>query len=169
MAKRETLSGVDTPIEWPDMARAMLDTYLREFGISAEATRSRWINRVIDEMATQVEPVAAEDILEDALEHMRDLLEARVAMVFKLDSACDHKEIARILVVLFDEKHADYLNMLFEHIEPDGDFEIPEYLRNELASSLPIPVPEEAPLVMPVQNIELRSLNPLRRLFGRCA
>jgi hypothetical protein len=88
-------------------------------------------------------------------------------MISKHDPAREHKEIAQILVLLLKEKNADCLNKLFEHSEPDGDLEMLEHLRQACDTSLPIPVPEEAPMAMPVQTIELRPINPLRRLFRR--
>jgi uncharacterized protein (DUF2267 family) len=166
MEKGETLNGADTSSEWPDKVRALLDSYLCEFGLSSEATRARWIGRVVDDLATR-DKLVAEDILEEAVEQMRDLIEARIAMVSNYDPAHEHKEIAQIMVLLLNEKNADCLNSLFESSEPEGDFEQTECLRQILASSLPIAVPDEAPLAMPVQTIELRSINPLRRLFGR--
>jgi hypothetical protein len=98
---------------------------------------------------------------------LQHLIEARIAVVSNHDPVREHREIAQIMVVLLNEKNADCLNSLFESIEPEGDFEKPECLRRILASSLPIAVPDEAPLAMPVQTIELCSINPLRRLFGR--
>jgi hypothetical protein len=169
VAKGETLSQVDNTAEWQDRVRNLLDAYLSEFGISDEATRARWIKRVVEDLAARTELVATEDILEDAVEHMRDLIEARVAMASGLDPAREHKEVAQILVVLLNKKNADSLNMLFEHIEIAGDFEMPEHLQHAIDSSLPVPVPVESPLAMPVQTIELRSINPLRRFFRRSA
>ena len=167
MEKGEALSEAGTSSEWPDKVKALLDTYLREFGLDSEVTRARWINRVVEDLATRAELVATEDILEEAVEQMRDLIEARIAMLSNHDPAREHKEIAQIMVLLLKEKNAGCLNKLFEHSEPDADLEMLEHLRQACDASLPIPVPEEAPLAMPVQTIELRSINPLRRLFGR--
>lgn len=166
MEEGETLSGADSSSEWQHRVKALLDSYLCEFGLSSEATRGRWIGRVIEDLATRDELVA-EDILEEAVEQMRDLIEARIAKVSNYDPAREHKEIAQIMVLLLNEKNADCLNRLFESSDPEGDLETPECLRHVLASSLPVAVPDEAPLHMPVQTIELRSINPLRRLFGR--
>lgn len=169
MAKGETLSQVDNTGEWRARVRNLLDAYLSELGISGEATRERWIKRVVEVLAARTELVATEDILEDAVEHMRDLIETRVAMTSGLDPAREHKEIAQLLVVLLNKKNADSLNMLFEHLEDAGDFKMSEHLQHAIDSSLPVPVPVEAPLAMPVQTIELRSVNPLRRFFRRSA
>jgi len=165
--KGKTLTETVTNSDWPGKVTTLLDSYLREFGLRSEATRTHWINRVVDDLATRTELVATEDILEEAVEHMRDLIEARVAMVSNHDPVREHKEIAQIMVMLLNKKNADCLNKLFEGCEPDGDLEMLEHLRQACDTSLPIPVPEEAPLTMPVQTIELRSINPLRRLFGR--
>jgi hypothetical protein len=165
--KGETLSTVSASSEWPDKVRALLDSYLREFGLSSEVTRARWINRVVDELAMRTELVATEDILEEAVEHMRDLIEARVAMLGNHDPAREHKEIAQIMVQLLNEINADCLNRLFEHSEADDDFEALEHLCHDLVTALPVAVPPEAPLLMPVQTIGLRTINPLRRLFRR--
>jgi len=167
MEKGETLSETGTSSDWPDKVKALLDTYLCEFGLDSEATRARWINRVVEDLATRAELVATEDILEEAVEQMRDLIEARIAMISNHDPAREHKEIAQIMVLLLKEKNTGCLNKLFEHSEPDADLEMLEHIRQACDASLPIPVPEEAPLAMPVQTIELRSINPLRRLFGR--
>lgn len=169
MAERATLNRADPSAEWQDQVKALLDTYLCEFGIHSERTRARWTNRVIEDLRVRAELVATEDILEDAVEHMRDLIEARIAVICNHDPAREHKQIAQILVVLLNEKYTDSLNMLFEHMEPAGDLETLEGLRHALAACAPVPVPEEAPLAMPVQTIELRSINPLRWLFGRSA
>jgi hypothetical protein len=165
--KGKTLSDSVTNREWQDKVKTLLENYLLEFGLRSEATRTYWINCVIDDLATRAELVATEDILEEAVEQMRDLIEARVALVSNHDPLREHKEIAQIIVVLLNEKNADCLNKLFEPGRPDGESEVLERLRDQLATSMPIPVPEEVPLVMPVQAIELRSINPLRRLFGR--
>lgn len=169
MEKRETLSEASAFSEWPDKVRALLDSYLCEFGIRSEATRAHWINRVIENLASQGELVATEDMLEEAVEQMRDLIEVRVAMIANHDPAREHKEIAQMMVVLLNEKYADCLNRLFEHSDADVDAAMLEQVRRTLTASVPIPVPQQAPLAVPVQAIELRSINPLRRLFGRSA
>ena len=163
------MNRADPSAEWQGQVKALLDTYLCEYGIRSERIRAHWINRVVEDLRARTEPVATEDILEDAVEHMRDLIEARIAVVCNHDPAREHKEIAQILVVLLNEKYSDYLNMLFERMEPAGDLETLERLCHALAACVPVPVPPEAPLAMPVQTIELRSINPLRRLFGRSA
>jgi hypothetical protein len=161
--KRETLNDLDESSAWPDKVRTLLDSYLREFGIVAEPVRTRWINRVIEKLDTRSGVVATEDMLEEAVERMRNLIEARVALIRGHDPTHDHKQIAQILVLLLDERYRDCLNMLFEHIEPDENI---EHVRNALVTAMPIPVPEAAPLAMPVQTILLRSINPLRWLLG---
>jgi hypothetical protein len=165
--KGETLSIADAPGDWPDKVKALLDTYLCEFGLNSNATRAHWINRVVDDLATRTELVATEDILEEAVEQMRDLIQARIALFSNHDPAREHKQIAQIMVLLLNEKNSACLNKLFQYSEASGDVEMLEQLRHGCDTSLLIPVPEEAPLAMPVQAIELRSINPLRRLFGR--
>lgn len=166
MAQGETLSeAVSVCEQWQDRVITLLDSYLREFGLSSEATRERWIKRVVEKLATRTDIVATEDILEEAVEQMRDLIEARVARLSNHDPARQHKEIAQLLVVLLKRKNTDCLNMLFECGE--DDINMPEHLCRSLAVSSPMPVPPEAPLAMPVQIIELRSINPFRRLFKR--
>jgi hypothetical protein len=164
--KREALNEVVASGEWQDRVKALLESYLREFGIISESVRVRWISRVVDYLATRTELVAMDDILEEAVEHMQDLIEARVAMLSHLDPVREQKQIAQMLVVLLNEKNADCLNRLFERSDSDADPETQERLRQAMASSMLIPVPQDAPMEMPVQNIELRSINPLRRLFG---
>lgn len=165
--KRETLNDIVTNSELLNKVTVLLNAYLCEFGIRSAATRARWTDRVIESLATRAGLVASEDMLEEAVEHMRGLIETRVATIFNHDPARDHKDIAQILVVLLNEKYSDYLNRLFEHVEPDEDDEALQHLRDVITASLPIAIPEEAPLAMPVQRIELLSLNPFRWLFGR--
>lgn len=167
MEKGETLSITVTPSDWPGKVKALLDSYLCEFGLDSEATRVHWINRVVDDLTTRTELVATEDILEEAVLQMRDLIEARIAMISGHDPARERKEIAQIMVVLLHEKNKDCLNKLFDPSEADLDLNTLEHLRHACDTALPVLLPEEAPLAMPVQAIELRSLNPLRRLFGR--
>jgi hypothetical protein len=165
--RRETLNDIVTTSELLDKVKVLLNAYLCEFGIRSAAIRARWTDRVIEELTTRAGLVANEDILEEAVENMRGLIEARVATIFNHDPARDHKEIAQILVVLLNEKYSDYLNRLFEHVEPNEDDETPQHLRDLITTSLPLAMPEEAPLAMPVQSIELHSFNPFRWLFGR--
>jgi hypothetical protein len=161
------LNDINTSSELLGKVKVLLNAYLCEFGIRSTATRARWTDRVIEELATRTGLVASEDILEEAVEHMRGLIEARVATIFNYDPARDHKEIAQILVVLLNEKYSDYLNRLFEHVGHDEDDETHQHLRDQITASLPLAMPEEAPLAMPVQSIELHSFNPFRWLFGR--
>ncbi|MGB5397005.1 MAG: hypothetical protein WBN96_07640 [Gammaproteobacteria bacterium] len=180
MEKRKTLSAVDTVVDsvnntaaqWRERVNALLDSYLCALGISAAHTRSRWIKRVVDDLGMRAEQLASEDMLEEAVEHMRDLIEARVAMVCNYDRACQQREIAQVLVVLLNKKYADCLNLLFDCSEADVtavDTAMIEKLRSAITASLPVPVPPPAPMAMPVQAIELRSIIPLRRLFRRPA
>ena len=72
-----------------------------------------------------------------------------------------------MLVVLQEEKHNDLMHTLFA----DYDGPINPALRAQLLSAvtadLPQPVREDARVDMPVQTIELRPINPLRRLLLR--
>ncbi len=163
------MKKIDEASECLNRVRTLLDTYLREFGIISEQTRARWIDRVFEELDTRSVVVASEDILEEAVECMRVLIETRVAAIYNHDPAHDHREIAQILAVLLGEKYADSLNLLFERIEFGDSAGDIERVRNTLVTALPILVPEESPLAMPVQTIELRSINPLRWLLGRSA
>jgi hypothetical protein len=167
MEKREALTEAAKSIELQAKVEALLDDYLYEFGLSSKVTRGCWIKRVIDDLATLADPVASEDILEQAVEYMRDLIEARVAMVCCRNQAREHKEIAQTMLLLLKDKYADCRQKLFECSEPDLDLETLEHVRQTLTASSPIPVPPLMPLIVPVQTIELRSLNPLRWLFRR--
>ena len=184
MEKRKTLSAVDpvtgsdtpavntTTADWHARVHALLDSYLCALGISAAHTRSCWIQRVVDELALRTGQLASEDLLEVAVEHMRDLVEARIARVCNFDPARQHREIAQVLVVLLNAKHVDCLNLLFDCSEADVSAMAPariERLRSAVAASLPVAEPPPAPMAMPVQALELRSINPLRRLFTRPA
>lgn len=167
MAQGETLNDVSISSEWSGKVKGLLDAYLCEFGISSEVSRAFWIDQVIDDLVTRAELVATEDILEEAIEQMRNLIEARVAMVCGYDPVREQKEIAQVIVVLLNENNADCRNKLFERSASGIDAAVLESLQQSLKTYKPIPTPTEAPLAMPVQIIELRPINPLRRLFGR--
>jgi hypothetical protein len=169
VAQGEALNDLDEAGEWQHRAGALLDTYLREFGILAGPARARWIERVIENLDVRAETVATEDILEEAVERMRTLIEARVAAIRGHDPERDHREIAQILAVLLGEDYTHCLSLLFERVEPDESSGNIELVRNALVTALPVPVPEESPLAMPEQTIELRSINPLRWLPGHSA
>jgi nucleotide-binding universal stress UspA family protein len=166
VAEGRALKQAEATIDWQSRVRNLLDTYLKKFGISSEQTRQRWTDRVIADLKARSEDVPCEDISEEAIEHLRDLIDARLARIGAFDPVQEQSEIARNLVALLNKKHADTLNSFFEHIETHEDGATLEALRQTLAASLPTPMPPEAPLPMPEQTIALRSLIPSQRRTG---
>jgi hypothetical protein len=167
MAERETLSTPGASTEWQRKAEALLDAYLVRVGVTSAPARARWIRRVIEDMGARAEEVPTEDLLEETIEHIWNLIEQRLAVVENRDPVRERRAIASTLVAVLSEKHRDVTNALLDRTEPGDDAETLERLRAACAASAPRPVPENAPLAMPVQPIELRSLNPFHRLFRR--
>ncbi len=167
MAERETLSEPGASTEWQRKAEALLDTYLVRVGVTSAPARARWIRRVIEDMGTRAEGTSTEDLVKESIEHIWDLIEQRLAIVADRDPVRERREITRTLVAVLSETHRDVTNALLDRTEPAYDAETLERLRAACAASAPRPVPEDAPLTMPVQPIELRSLNPFHRLFSR--
>ncbi len=167
MAEREILSPLDADMSWAAEVRPVLDSYLRKIGIVSADVRSRWVARIVCELQTHIGEIAADDVVEQAVERLRDTIDARLAMAANLDPLRDGREIAGMLVVLQDEKHADLVNALFA----DGDAELApmvrEQLRRAVAADCPRPVPRDALIDFPTQVIQLRSMNPLHWLFRR--
>lgn len=145
----------------------MLDTYLRKVGIVSVDVRSRWVARIVSELQAHSGEIAADDIVEQAVERLRQTIDARLAQVADLDPLRDGREIAGMLVVLQDVKYADLLNALFADCAAEVAPTVREQLRRAVAAKRPRPVPEDAPTEFPTQVIQLRSLNPLHWVFRR--
>jgi hypothetical protein len=165
VAPRETLMPAGHAADWEPSTRDLLDSYLREFGLAAGRTRNDWVERVITDMQARTDNIAPEDIAEEALEHLLQLVSARLALVARPGAA--PRELARVQFLLMNRSNADALNTLFEHARAEPDAASRERVRQLTARCIPVPVPAEASLAMPEQAIELRTLNPLRRLFKR--
>jgi hypothetical protein len=166
VAEGRALKQPEAANDWQSRVRNLLDIYLKKFGISSELTRQQWTDRVITDLKARSEDVACEDITEEAIELLRDLIDARMAGIGAFDPVQEQSEIARQLVALLNKKHAASLNSYFEHIETHEDSATLETLRQTLAASLPTPMPPEAPLPMPEQTIALRSISPSQRRTG---
>jgi hypothetical protein len=152
-------------MSWAAKVQPVLDTYLRKVGIESADARSRWVASIVFELQGHIGEIAADDIVEQAVERLRDNIDARLAMVTGLDPLRDGREIAGILVVLQDKRHADLVNALFADCDGEVAPVVREQLRTSVAAEHPRPVPEDALTEIPTQLIELRSLNPLRWLF----
>jgi len=166
MAQGKTLNQPESTPGWQSGTEALLDAYLLKLGITAAPTRAHWIQKVIQELSARAEGVAQEDLQEEAIELVRDLIERRLAVIDHRDPVRERREIASTLVALLGEKHRDIANALFDLGVSDDDADLLARLRAACAASAPRPVPADAPLAMPVQPIELRTLNPLRALLG---
>lgn len=167
MASGTTLNESPLPDAWRARAESLLDTYLIRFGVTSAPARARWIERVIGDLATRADQVATEDLLEEAIEHLLALIERRLAAVCGRDPVRERRAVARTLVALLGERHRDLTNRLLERVADGDDTQTLERVRDACTASSPHPVPVEVPLAMPTQSIELRTLNPLRSLFGR--
>jgi hypothetical protein len=165
MAEREVLIPPDADTRWVCEVQPVLDAYLRKVGIVSADVRSRWVARIVQELQAHIGEIAADDIVEQAVERLRDAVDARLAMVANLDPLRDGREIAGMLVVLQDEKYADLVGALFA--DSDGELApmVREQLRRAVAADRPRPIPADATIEFPTQIIELRSLNPLHWLF----
>ena len=165
MAEREVLSPLDADMSWTGEVQPVLDTYLRKAGVVSAEVRSRWVARIVSGLQVRIGEIAVDDIVEQAVERLRNALDARLAMIVNLDPIRDGSEIAGILVVLQDEKHAGLVNALFEDCDAEVAPVVREQLRMAVAADRPRPVPEDARIEFPTQVIQLRSLNPLHWLF----
>jgi len=167
VAEREILSPLDVDVSWADDVRPVLDTYLRKVGILSTDVRSRWVACIVCGLQEHIGDIAADDIVEKAVEHLREAIDARLAKVANLDPLRDRREIAGMLVVLQDEKHADLVNALFADCDAEVAPMVSEQLRRAVAAGCPRPVPNDAPIDFPTQVIQLRSMNPVHWLFRR--
>lgn len=165
MVEGEILSSLDADMGLEGEVRPVLDSYLRKLGIVSSEIRSRWVAHVLSGLQMHIGEFSADDIVEQAVERMRDALDARLARVVNLDPINQRREIAGIWVVLLEDRHADLMNDLFEDSDVAVDPQSRDQLLTAIAADCPRPVRENAPLDMPLQTIELRDLNPLRLLF----
>lgn len=149
---------------WQGALQPLLDEYLRKIGVQSVDARTRWVAHVMAGLHLHPGEFAEDDILEKAVEYLRDAIDARLALYARLDRVHDRRTLAAALAVLHNEKYADLVNMLFENFAGAGNPELPDKLRDAIASDRPRPVPPNAPLAMPEQAIELR---PLRRALRK--
>ena len=167
MVEREILSTPDADKRWSGQVQPVLNSYLRKVGIVSADVRARWVAHIVAQLQSQIGEIAADDIVEQAVERLRDAIDARLASVANLDPVRDGREIAAILVVLQNEKYADLVNTLFANC--DAEAEIAPMVRDQLhravADNRPRPIPEQAAINMPIQSIKLRPLNPFHWLF----
>jgi len=161
------LSHLDVDMSWADDVRPVLDTYLRKIGIVSADVRSRWVADIVCELQAHIGEIPADDIVEQAVERLREAIDARLAQAANLDPLRDRREIAGMLVVLQDEKHADLVNVLFADCDAELAPMVSEQLRSAVAAGCPRPVPRDALIDFPTQVIQLRSMNPVHWLFRR--
>ncbi len=152
-------------MSWIGAVQPVLDTYLRKVGIESAGVRSRWVANIVSELQVRIGEIPVDDIVEQAVERLRDAIDARLSMVANLDPLRDDREIAGILVVLQDEKHVDLVNALFADVDGEVAPVVREQLCKAVTADSPRPVPEDALIEFPTQVIQLRSLNPLHWLF----
>jgi hypothetical protein len=158
------LSAAERSASWLSEAQPVLDSYLRKMGIVSADLRSRWVAHVLAGLQLHIGEYAADDIVEQAVEGLRDAIDSRLARIANLDLIHDRREIAGILVVLQEERNADLVNSLFQDFAVTVDPEARAMLRAAMANDRPRPVRADAPMAMPMQEIALRPLNPLRWL-----
>jgi len=161
------LSPLNADMSWADGVRPVLDTYLRKIGIVSADVRSRWVGCIVCELQSHIGEIPADDIVEQAVERLREAIDVRLAQAANLDPLRDRREIAGMLVVLQDEKHADLVNALFADCDAEVAPMMSEQLRRAVAAGCPRPVPDDALLDFPTQLIQLRSMNPVHWLFRR--
>ncbi len=154
-------------LTWQHKAQPVLNSYLRTVGINSPDARARWIAHVLSGLQDDVEKYAADEIVEQAVERLRTAIDTRLAGIAGLDPAHARREIAGMLVVLQEEKHDGLVHTLFADYGGPIDPALREQLLSAVTADLPQPVREDARLDMPVQTIELRPINPLRRLLLR--
>ena len=156
------MSAADSSASWLGEAQPVLDSYLCKLGIASADLRSRWVAHVLAGLQLHIGEYAADDIVEQAVEGMRDAIDTRLARIANLDLMHDRREIAGIIVVLQEEQNAALVNTLFQDFAVTVDPEVRAQLRAALARDRPRPVRADAPLNMPLQAIALRPMNPLR-------
>jgi hypothetical protein len=165
--EREILSTPDPEVNWPSGLTDLLDSYLRKVGIVDANVRARWVAQVLSGLTLHIGEFAADDIVELAVERLRDAVYTRLAKVANLNPIREGNEIAAVLVVLQDARYANLIDAVFENCESEEvPPEVREQLRVAVEAGRPRPVPVDAPLEVPIQRIELPSLSPLRRVFG---
>lgn len=166
MGERETLSAPDTGENWRRELKPVLNAYLRRVGVLSPEIRAGWVEHVLLGLQMHLEEFAAADIKEQAVERLREAIDARLARLTNLDPVQERREIAGILALLGDKRYLDLANSVFEDYGPAVDTEVREQLLDAIARDRPRPVPAPAPLAMPTQTIELRSPSALfRRLW----
>ncbi|MEZ5571290.1 MAG: hypothetical protein R3E64_04625 [Halioglobus sp.] len=157
------MSAPHTGMHWQRDLQPLLDDYLRKIGLHSTQARMRWVAHVLAGLHLHVGEFAEDDIVEQAVEHLRDAIDARLALLVDLDRVHQRHELAAVLAVLQNEEYADLVNALFQDFENTGDPHLQKALRSAILADKPQPVPPDAPLSMPTQTIELRSLrHPFR-------
>jgi hypothetical protein len=155
----------DAGLAWQGELQLLLESYLRKLGIVSSEVRARWVGHVLHWLQRHLREVPADDIAEQAVEHLREALDSRLAQVVGLDPVLQRGEVAQVFAVLQHEKYTELLNILFADFEGEIDSGTRAQLRAAIDADGPRPVPANAPLDMPKQPIELRSMNPLSWLF----
>lgn len=160
------MSAPDAGVNWQRELKPMLNAYLRRVGISSPEVRAPWVEHVLLGLQMHMEEFAAADIKEQAVEHLRDAIDARIARLTNLDATRERREIAGVLALLGDKRYAPLVNRLFEEQGASIDPAVREQLLDAIARDRPRPLPAPAPLPMPTQAIQLRSPSALlRRLW----
>jgi hypothetical protein len=152
-------------LHWQSELQPLLDDYLRKIGMQSSELRARWVAHVLASLHLNSGEFAADDIVEQAVEKMRDVVDTRLALVANFDRLHERREIAGALAVLQHEQHRELVDALFGELKGSDMAELRGRLLDAIRSERPRAIPPQAPLAMPTQPIELRWLNPLHRLF----
>lgn len=160
------VSTSDAVMHWQSELQPLLDDYLCKIGMQSSELRARWVAHVLAGLHLNSGEFAADDIVEQAVEKMRDAVDTRLALVGNFDRVHERREIAGALAVLQKDHHTDLVDALFREFNNTEIAELRGRLHDAIRNERPRPVPPDARLAMPTQPIELRVLNPLRRLFG---
>lgn len=161
------MSEPDAGSTWQIELRPLLDAYLHRVGIESAEVRARWMAHVFLGLQMHLEEFVEDDYVEQAVERLRQLIDARLARVTNLDPVHQRGEIAGVLALLGMGRYAALVNSLFEDYAFAIDPAVRAQLLHAIAIDRPQPVPRDAPLAMPTQTVRLRSARSLRRLFRR--
>ncbi len=167
MGEREALSAPDAGVNWQRELLPVLHAYLRQVGVASPEARAGWVAHVLLGMQMHLEEFAADDVREQAIERVRETIDARLARFTDLHPERDRREIAGILAMLGDPRHEGLAEKVFAEHGSAVDPATRSQLLDAITRDRPRPLPPPAPLAMPVQTIELRSVRALlRRLRG---
>jgi hypothetical protein len=142
-----------------------LEYYLVSAGISSATTRKRWIDEVITHLDAQIDDIPRENLLKVALELVLTILEQQLAKICKLDPVLDKPAIARAQLILLGPEHKEETNFCFEKVNIGFEQACVTNLQRIISNYILQPTPNLSPMQMPIQCIDLRSIN-LFKMFS---